>query len=141
MFYLTSYSQLHAPIPILSPPKNYSNNKKFSTNLTKSIFLYTVFLDMEKNSLSNLNCLFYVLIFCPLNHWLELDNYPLCSPSKTDCSRCHCLRMSCTWFLLHESTAVFIITAVTWRVCHFCLLERSRDYFPQPAHVVHLFFR
>ena len=128
------------PIPVVSPPKDYSNNKKFSTNLTKSIFLCPVFIDMEKNSLSNLNCLFYVLIFCPLNHWLELDNYPLCSPSKTDCSRRHGLRMSCTLFLLHESTAVFIITAITWRVCHFCLLECSRECTPQPYQVVHLGF-
>ena len=123
---------LTAPCPLFSPyplPNSIAMiQKNLSTNLTKSIFLCPVFIDMKKkNSLRNLNCLFYVLIFFPFKHFLELDNYALCSPSKTDCSGSHCLSMSCTCFLLYESTAVFIITAVTWRVHDFCLLERSRE--------------
>ena len=122
---------LTAPCPLFSPyplPKSIVMiQKNLSTNLTKSISLCPVFIDMKKNSLRNLNCLFSVLIFFPLNHLLEVENYPPCSPSKTDCSGRHCLRMSCTCFLLHESTPVFIITAVTWRVHDFCLLERSRE--------------
>ena len=126
---------LGAPCPLFPPhplPKTIVMiQKNLSTNLTKSIFLCPVFIDMKKISLRNQNCLFYVLIFCPLNHLLELDNYPLCSPSKTDCYGRHCLHMSCTWFFLHE----FIITAVMWRVHDFCLLERSREYTPQPYQI------
>ena len=124
---------LTAPCPLFPPyplPKTIVMiQKNLGTNLTKSIFLPSLscIYRYKKNSLRNLNCLFYMLIFFPLNHLLELENYPLCSPSKTDCSGRHRLRMSCTCFLLHESTALFIITAVTWRVHDFCLLERSRE--------------
>ena len=119
------------PVPALSPPKNYSNDTKKSRHKFDQKYFppqSVMYLQIwKKNSLRNLNCLFYMLIFFPLNHLLELENYPLCSPSKTDCSGRHRLRMSCTCFLLHESTALFIITAVTWRVHDFCLLERSRE--------------
>ena len=120
---------LTAPCPLFLPlPKSIVMiQKNLSTNLTKSIFLFPVFIDMKKKTLREKNCLFDVCIFFRFKHLLELDNYPLCSPSKTDCSGCHCLRMGCTCFLLHESTAVFIITAVTRRVHGFCLLERSRE--------------
>ena len=52
---LTAPCALFPPYPL--PKTIVMIQKNLSTNLTKTIFLCPVFIDMKKNSLRNLNCL------------------------------------------------------------------------------------